>query len=183
LPVKHEIVDLYGQTMNTYSKERDMRLQHKLPLLLILLTLSIVFVPKTFAAYASVTGRIVDSSNTPVTNSQVIVKDATSQKTVTTIQTDPFGNYNLHVPPGTYNLTVIPPAGSGIPQMTKSNLHISSNTSENITLSASSKFPNSKQGKKGFGTVSTVVLYEILAMILVVAGYIFWKRKIIKLSK
>lgn len=140
-----------------------------------------LFAPSTFAAMVALTGKVNDSTNAPV-SSRIIIKDAKTQGEVATIPTDPFGNYVAPVTPGTYLLTVVPAAGSGISQTTKK-ITVTGNTVENISFSTSSKLPGSTQSKKQqFGAVSSIVLFEILIVLIIIVGFILWRRKLIRFS-
>src|SRR6185437_589848 len=152
--------------MNTDIKEKMWLRNFKLLVILIVIQL-FLFAHKSFAADAQLSGKVVDSLNTPLGNSQIAVKDY-SQKTVTTFQTDPTGNYIVQIPPGRYTLTVNSPKGSGVPTLKKTNFIVSKSSNEDIMMSAPSKLSTTQ---KNFGSLNFLAKYEIGAVALILIGF------------
>ncbi|HUZ35804.1 MAG TPA: putative Ig domain-containing protein [Streptosporangiaceae bacterium] len=61
---------------------------------------------------ATITGTVVDSSNTPQANVAVDVQDPSTSASVASTSTDQYGDFSVTVPTGTYNIDFTPPAGA-----------------------------------------------------------------------
>ncbi|MGH7203432.1 MAG: carboxypeptidase-like regulatory domain-containing protein [Candidatus Levyibacteriota bacterium] len=148
-------------------------------LLLTLLFLCIIttssFVPTVMAADAQFSGKVIDSSGAPVTGSNLRVTNAATHKEVGNFPTDIAGNYRVQVPQGVYDITVIPPAGSGLSQTSQSHVDVSGNTVKDISLPSVSKSP--APGKNVNNLVPNIIIAEIIIVILIILGYILWRRK------
>ncbi|MGI8419742.1 MAG: hypothetical protein ACR2LN_03805 [Candidatus Levyibacteriota bacterium] len=56
-----------------------------------------------------------------------------------------------------------------------SHVNVSGNLVKDVSLRATSKLP--AQGKSANNLVSTIIIGEIITVILIVLGYILWRRK------
>src|SRR3972149_6352078 len=66
----------------------------------------------TAEAAVTISGTVKDNTGAAVVGALVQVIDPASQQTVASTQTNSNGAYSLSVDPGTYDVRVIPPAGS-----------------------------------------------------------------------
>src|SRR5215469_2950548 len=93
----------------------------------------LTIVPTVFAANVEVVGR-VSSGNYGSQGSNVLFKDTNTKQIVGQTTVDPSGVYSISVPKGTYDIVIVPPSQSHIPQVTKSNQTVSSDSVVNVAL-------------------------------------------------
>ena len=126
----------------------------------------LTFVPNVYADNVEVAGN-VNSQGT------VVFKDSSTQVIIARKDLDIAGNYIVSVPPGTYDISVIPPQGSRAKETVEKNVKIDSNKVENLTVPTSNPIGQIPQKNN-----STMYIALVVVAILGLAGaYIFLRKK------
>ncbi|HEX7042584.1 MAG TPA: hypothetical protein VF189_05020 [Patescibacteria group bacterium] len=126
----------------------------------------LTFVPNVYADNVEVAGN-VNSQGT------VVFKDSSTQVIIAKKDLDIAGNYIVSLPPGTYDISVISPQGSGAKETLEKNVKIDSNKVENLTVPT----PN-PIGQLAQKNNSTMYIALVVVAILGLAGaYIFLRKK------
>jgi hypothetical protein len=133
------------------------------------------FVPAAFAKDVTVAGR-VENKDIGTGGSKIIFKDSVSQQEVVSKEIDPLGSYVVFVPEGTYDITILPQAESGLKPITKTNQKIVLDTQVNFTL------PSSQRPLESFMQgIPQNVLYAaaggVVLLLLLIIGIAVAKRK------
>ncbi len=137
---------------------------------IILSSLILCMAPSAYAKTTIVQGSI-DTSNPLLIGSTVAFKDTTSHQVTATTTVRPNGTYYLSLPEGTYDISLIPPAESGLPQTTKYNQQIATNTISDFVTSPQN---TQRMKRKGWNPLIGIALSLV---ILGGLGYFVWKRK------
>ena len=85
-------------------------------------------------AAVTISGTVKDNTGTAVVGATVQAVDSGSQQVVASTQTDSNGAYSLSVDPGTYDVRVIPPAGSGFGSAVAPSRQVTADTVVNFVL-------------------------------------------------
>ena len=94
------------------------------------------------AANYTLSGKVIDQSNTALVGSTIEVLQPGTTTVVISTTTDFVGNYSLTVAEGTYNIRVTPPTGSGLQVSLSLNQPIYQNTTSDFTLGNTCPVPN-----------------------------------------
>ncbi len=145
-------------------------MKRKIVIGIALSSLILFIVPSAYAKTIIVQGKI-DTSHVVLMGSTVTFSDTISHKIVETTTIRPDGTYYLSIPEGTYDISLIPPAQSGLPQTTKYHQQIVSNTtSDFVTPSPNIEMGKSKGWSPWIGVAAGLVILGSV-------GYFIWKRK------
>ena len=81
-------------------------------------------------------GNVTDSQGSPVVGANLDVTDPSTLETILTLNdnTDETGHYQVTIPPGIYDLSMTPPAGSGLAEGTLSSVQVFDDTVVSFVL-------------------------------------------------
>lgn len=121
-----------------------------------------------FAKTVTVVGNIANQ-NTSAAGSNVIFTDPATRQTITT-PVGPNGSYVVVIPEGTYDISLVPPVGSGLVTVTEHDQHITSGGVHNFVV------PSTKNVKKN-NTALWYLLVSATVFVLLIVGYILLRKK------
>jgi hypothetical protein len=134
-------------------------------------------VAKAYAADVTVVGRLEGKIDVTI-GGNVVFKNSSSGEIASSVPIDPGGLYSVSVPQGTYDISFIPPKGSGFSEKTESNIKVDSNTIKNIEIPSVQNSQETSYLSGIFGTVGVYASVMLAAIIICIgAVYIFLRRK------
>ena len=131
------------------------------------------FVPSVFAEDVSFVGR-VDNMESSMAGSKIVFKDSVTNREVVTKEVDPFGNYLVYVPKGTYDIAIISPSGSEMKEVTKKKQNITSDTIANFSLPSSN--PLYVNALNAFSNIHLYIVPTVLLILGICGGYLLVKK-------
>jgi hypothetical protein len=121
-----------------------------------------------FAKTVTVVGNIANQ-NTSAAGSSVIFTDSTTKQAITT-SVSPNGSYVVVVPEGTYDISLIPPPGSGLLTVKEYGQRITSGGVHNFVAPSANIF-------KKNNAVMWYLLGSVGVFVVLIAGYLLLKKK------